>query len=259
MHNLDRALQEFTPAAGAFESASYELEGEDEGEYEGEGQYQGEEEYEGESAFEYQGEGETEYEAVFDEVEEMEQAAALLEVQDEEELDHFLGGLIRKAAGKLGSAIPSHLRKALSATLKNVARSALPMAGTALGNWFAPGVGGAIGGRLASGAGKMFGLELEGMSQEDQQFEVARRVVSLGAEAAKAMAQGALPPGGAPLQVAKDVVLQAARTHAPGLASAAAGPGRGGSSPAASGYSNGAGQRTGRWVRRGRRIILYGL
>ena len=36
-------------------------------------------------------------------------------------------------------------------------------------------------GKLASGATKLFGLELEGMSPEDQEFEVARRFVRLAA------------------------------------------------------------------------------
>ena len=186
----------------------------------------------------------------------MEQAAALLEVQDEGELDQFLGKLIGKVAKKLQSLVPEDLRKQLSGTLGKVAKAALPKLGAAFGNLVVPGAGGAIGAAIGANASKLFGLELEGMSYEDQEFEVARRVVSLGVEATKAAAESAVA-GGPPSDRAKDAVAQAARTHAPGLA-AAIGPGYvpGGS---ARRRRPGPRRRSGRWFRRGRRIVLVGL
>ena len=245
MHDLDRALKELEPA---LESASY---GSDQ-EYE----------TDGEAEYEYDGETERESrddEAMFDELEEMEEAAALLEVQDEGELEHFLGSLIGKVKKKLGVSLPFNLQQALGGALKRVAQSALPKVGAALGNLVVPGVGGVVGANLVSNAGRMFGLELEGLSYEDQQFEVARRVVNLGAEATKTAAAAAQGANGAPAsQTAKDAILQAAQTHAPGLVSA--GPGRW-TSPRVPGPGGAYGgqQRTGRWVRRGRRIILFGV
>src|SRR6185295_1893876 len=197
MHDLDRALQEFESADTELQSESYEFEEETDAESDYEGESDGETNGNGETDGSYETEYELsqesgrqgDYEAVFDELEEMEQAAALLEVQDEGELEQFLGGLIGKVAKKLGAFVPADLRKALGDTLRKVARSALPKAGAILGNLVAPGVGGVIGNQVAAGASKMFGLELEGLSYEDQEFEVARRVVGLSAEATKAMSQ----------------------------------------------------------------------
>ncbi|HEX7089445.1 MAG TPA: hypothetical protein VF192_04875 [Longimicrobiales bacterium] len=241
MHDLDRTLQEFEAGIDALETDGFELEGEW-------GQEMGE--YDGEYEQEY---GDTE--AVFDEIEEMELAAALLEVQDEEELEQFLGGLIKKVGRAVGKVVRGPVGNALGGVLQRVAKTALPMAGAALGNLVVPGVGGVVGGKLASMAGKMFGLELEGLSPQDQEFEVARRVVRLTAEAAKRAA--AAPATAAPAVVAKNAVLQAARKHAPGLVGGAA-------AAAALAAGNGGrigrvGGRTGRWFRRGRRIVLVGV
>jgi len=50
--------------------------------------------------------------------------------------------------------------------LKPLAKAALPIAGRALGTFVGGPVSGMIGGKLASAAGRMFGLELEGLSVE---------------------------------------------------------------------------------------------
>lgn len=171
--------------------------------------------------FEWLGEGEEEWtgesdgEAVFDEVEEMELAAELLGIQNEEELEEFLGKLIKRAGGAIKKFANSNVGRALGGVLKTVASKALPIAGAALGNMVLPGVGGMIGSKLASAGGKMFGLELEGMSPQDQEFEVARRFVRLGGAAARQAAR--MPSYGSPVDVAKDAVLGAAQMYAPGL------------------------------------------
>jgi hypothetical protein len=236
MHDLDRTLQEFETGMDALEANGYELE------EEGEGEWEWEEEYE--------------EEAVFDEVEEMEMAASLLEIQDEEELEQFLGSLIKKAGRAIGKVVKSPIGKALGGVLKKVAKTALPMAGAALGNLVVPGAGGMVGGKLGSMAGKMFGLELEGLSPQDQEFEVARRIVRLTGAAAKKAAQA--PAAGPPSQIAKNAVMAAAQKHAPGLVS---GAGVGPSIGYGYGRSGGglSGSRSGRWFRRGRRIVLLGV
>lgn len=231
MHDVDRTLREFE---GEAEYESHELEGE--GEYNeqflgsvlgsllgGEMEVQ-EQEFVGEgemNAESYEqgflGEGELqeaqeygEQERVFDEVQEMELAAELLEVSNEAELEYFLGKLI-SSAGKVLAPVG----KALAPVLKNVARVALPVAGSALGNMVLPGVGGAIGGKLASAAGNLFGLELEGLSPQDQEFEVARRIVRLSGAAAKRAAR--IPPNAPVRQAVRRAIVSAARRHAPGL------------------------------------------
>jgi hypothetical protein len=219
-----------------------------EGEYEYEGEFDDEYEYESEYEGEYEYESFADTEGVFDETEEMELAAELLTVSDDQELEQFLGSLIKKVGSKVRKFAKSSTGRALGGLLKSVAKKALPIAGRAAGAFLGGPAGAAIGGKLASFAGrKFFGLELEGMSPEDQEFEVARRVVRFSAEAAK---KASLAPKSAPaINVAKAAVKAAARKHAPGLI-------RGGglSAPAAGGYG-----RSGRWMRRGRKIVLYGV
>jgi len=182
---------------------------------------------------------------VLSEEEELEAASDLLTVSNDGELDQFLGNLFKKAGRVVKRVVKSPIGKALGGALKGVARKALPMLGSAAGNYFAPGVGGAIGGPLASGAGQMFGLELEGLSTEDAEFEVAKRYVRLASSAAAKAATS--PQTGPPQQIARAAVLSAARRHAPGLV---------GRSEAGSSYG---GRNSGRWVRRGRKIILFGV
>jgi hypothetical protein len=74
---------------------------------------------------------------------------------------------------------------------------------------------GIIGGKPASAAGRMFGLELEGLSAEDRRFEVERRFVRF----ASATTKNALsaPPAANPQTVAKRAAAMAGRRLAPGL------------------------------------------
>jgi hypothetical protein len=201
--------------------------------------YQGE----GEEEFEYETDGEEEYqgeEEVLHEEEVDELAAELLEVSNEEELEQFLGGLVKKVGSAAGKFVRSPLGQQLGSALKGVARKALPVAGAAIGNAILPGAGGAIGGRLASAAGSVFGLELEGLSQEDGEFEVAKQFVRLAADAANTAASA--PPGADAREVANHAVSSAVQKFAPGAAASAGG-----------GASNG------RWVRKGRTLIVYGI
>ena len=91
------------------------------------------------------------------------------------------------------------------------------------------------------------GLELEGLSPEDQEFEVAKRVVRLAADATKkaVIAQTKMSPENA----AKEAVIAAAKKHAPGLLRPA---------PTMAIPSLPGGKRSGRWMRRGSKIVLMG-
>lgn len=223
MHDIDRTQGEYREKPGAFESDSFEFEYEDGGAQVGE--------------------------TPFSEVEEMELAAELLEISDEEELDQFLGDLIKKAGKAIRKFGKSSTGKALGGILKGAAKVALPMLGTAAGTALGGPIGGAIGGNLASGAGKLFGLELEGMSYEDQEFEVAKQFVRFAGDAAQKAA--AAPPTTDPIAAAKSAAVSAAKQHAPGLL-------RGGSASPTGGSRYGAGHG-GRWIRRGRKIVLLGV
>ncbi len=208
------------------------------------------EEFNFESAGEEEGIfGESDTEAgVLDEGEQLEFAANLLEISDEGELDHFLGGLIKRVGQAAGRFIKSPAGRMLGGYLKTVAKRALPIAGRALGGAFGGPAGALIGGHLASGAGKLFGLEVEGLSAEDQQYEVSRQFIRFASDAARRVAMA--PATASPQAVAKAAITQAARRYAPGLL------GRGAVYTAP--FIGGPGQ-SGRWIRRGRKIILFGV
>jgi len=222
MHDLDLALRELEPEYEGSDELEWQLDGaEPEAENEAEG---------------------------IEQNEEYELATELLEATSDEEIDHFLGKLFKKAGGALSRAA----RGPLSSVMRSVAKRALPMLGTAAGTFFGGPAGAALGGKLAGAAGQMFGLELEGLSPEDQELEVARRVVRLAGDAAKQLA--ALGPAGNPMDAAKSAVMSAAAKHAPGLLGAA-GP----ALASASSVLGSATGQSGRWIRRGRRIILLGV
>jgi hypothetical protein len=236
------------------------------------------------------GEGESNWETGYEyggssmgELMEDELASEFLEISNDQELDHFLGSLISKAAKGIGKFIASPAGKALGGMLKQVAKKALPIAGGALGTFIGGPAGGALGGKLASMAGDAFGLETEGLSGEDHDFEVAKRYVRLAHDAARRMA--AAPPTANPHAAAKAAIVEAAKKHAPGLLTPAAaipGGAHAGSTPGAQvrpvrhlgdshdptlgqqpcvNCGGGAGHRgrQGRWIRRGRHIVLLGV
>jgi hypothetical protein len=191
--------------------------------------------------------GETEAESPFSEAEEMELAANLLEVTDEAELDQFLGNLIRRAGRAVGTFVKSPLGRALGGVLKGAAKKALPIAGRAIGTYFGGPAGGAVGGQLASRAGRLFGLELEGLSAEDQEFEVAKQFVRLAGAATKNAVL--TPPTIDAHTAAQTAVATAAQKFAPRLL-------RKGT---IIGVTPGVRGRSGRWIRRGRNIIIFNV
>jgi hypothetical protein len=239
MHDIDRTTFEsgFDEYETSEAGLGYEYEGEYVDEYEGE--YENEDNYEGELLGE----------SPFSEAEEMELAAELLDVSNERELDQFIGSLFKKLQ-KVGSElIKSPVGKNLGGILKGAAKSALPMLGGALGNFLLPGVGGVIGGQLASAAGAKLGLELEGLSQEDQEFEIARQFVRFsGAAANNAAEVAAVMP---PQQAAQTAAASAAQQYAPGLLNS-----NNNVYPEARCHCSH--RKGGRWVRSGNKIIIIG-
>ena len=188
------------------------------------------------------------------EMQEMEAATELLEVTNEAELEQFLGGLFKKVASGVGSFMKSGTGRALGGILKNVAKKALPMVGGALGNLVLPGVGGALGSKLGGMASKLFELEEEFVASEQGEFEVARRMVRLTASAAQNAARA--PSNAPPAAVAQAAIAQAARQHAPGLLDPRVARAVAQATGAGMGPTTGA--RTGRWVRRGQKIVVLG-
>jgi hypothetical protein len=233
MHDIDRTQlqpgvrlgdQEF--GYQEFESELFEselLESEGEGEAEFEQFYEGEayedEAYEGEA---YEDEGEAYYEteaerSYADEAWEVEMAADLLAVRDEAELEQFLGNLVSSAAKGL-SSLAKKAVPILAPALKSVAKQALPFVGGALGGLAGGPIGAKIGSQLASSAGDLFGLELEGLSLEDQEFEAAKQFVRFANDAVNYLGETAHQHSD-PKRAAHAAVTASAQKHAPGLLS----------------------------------------
>ena len=227
MHDIDRTMTEIEPEMDEFETDEFETD-----------------------EFEFEFDGETDLESPFEEFEEMEYAAELLSIQSEEELDQFLGKLIKRAGRGLRKI--GRVFRPLGGLLKGLAKKALPFVGGALGSFIPiPGVGTAIGSALGSAVSKALEAEFEGMDPEDQEFEMAKRFVRVAGAAAKQAASAGADAD--PQAAVKSAVIAAARRHVPSLGNVmrnAAGQ----SSAGASG-----GRRSGRWIRRGRKILLLGV
>lgn len=232
MHDIDRTQLESTHELENYQQEQYEY-----GEL---GEY-GEAEWSGESG-------------TFNEAETMELAAELLEVSNEAELDRFLGNLIKRVGQAAGQFIKSPVGQQLGGLLKGAAKQALPMVGSAIGGYFGGSGGAKIGSQVASTAGRIFGLELEGLSHEDQEYEAAKSFVQFAGTAAKNAALS--PQTTNPKTIAQSAVVAAARQFAPGLVSGAPSVVPGASSSTCS--SCGRGAMSGRWMRRGNKIILFG-
>ena len=127
---------------------------------------------------------------VLSEEEHMNLATGLMEVNSEQELDQFLGDVISGATSAIGDFINSPTGQALGSGLKDVAKTALPLVGTALGSRFGP-AGGQIGGAIGSAVAGSFE-----MASEEQEWEAANTFVKLAGEAAKNAAEA--PPGADP-------------------------------------------------------------
>jgi hypothetical protein len=188
---------------------------------------------------------------VFGETEQMELASELLEVTSEAELDRFLGDLISRAGQAVGKFVKSPEGQAIGGLLKGAAKQVLPGIGSAVGSYFGGATGAKLGGDVASAAGRAFGLELEGLSGEDREFEVARRYVTFAGDAVKNLALA--PAGSNPRAAAKAAAVTAAKAYAPGLLS----PVQSGLEPQSPSPLPIA--HSGRWLRRGNKIVLYGI
>jgi uncharacterized protein (DUF697 family) len=200
------------------------------------------------------------------ETQEMELAHELLSVQNEEELNQFLGKLIKGAGKAIGNFARSGVGRALGGVLKTVAKKALPFAAGALGTFVGGPLGGMIGSKLGAAASNLFELELEGLSPEDQEFEMARAYVRFANGAARQAAGIYRQQGGqaAPQQVLRQALTSAARQHAPGLLRPVGGGGLGGNGSYAGNGSYGNGSspmprmraRSGTWTRQGRTLVI---
>jgi hypothetical protein len=199
-------------------------------------------------------------------------AAELLEAHETGETEQFIGSLLTRAGGVARDFARSDTGRALGGILADAAGKALPVIGRGIGGAFGSQYAG-LGERIGSGAKSALGLELEGLSQEDREFECAKAFIRFANSAIRRAAQA--PPGAPPQAVARAAAATAAQQHAPGLLAAASpaarsagaarstGAGAAPSTGADAVPSTGAGAARGRaangqWVRRGDHIVVLG-
>src|SRR5215813_1789199 len=130
MHDIDRTQLEYTHEAGPFQHEEFEFQ-------------------EFESGMMHE---------ELSEQEEIQLAHELLAVNNEQELEQFLGSFLKRAVSTVGQIAKSPLGKAIGGVLKSVAKKALPMAGTALGGW----VGGPLGAKIGRASCRERGVDLGG-------------------------------------------------------------------------------------------------
>lgn len=171
-----------------------------------------------------------------DEGSEMSLAAELLAVTSPSQLERFLTNLVARAAPAGAQLARSPAGAALVGLLKRAAQPVLParsgrggVADVARAFALQRGPG------LIAKAGRLFGLELEGLSPEDKEFALAQQFVRFASAAAR---NAGLGRGPAPA-LAQQAVRSAALRHAPGLLT----------------YMT-ARPAHGRWIRQGERIVV---
>jgi hypothetical protein len=140
--------------------------------------------------------------------------------------------------------------------LRPLVKTVLPIAATAAGTFFGGPAGGAIAGKLGSLVSKALEAETAGIMPQNRDLEKCRQFVRMAGTAARAAALA--PPAANPVAVAQKVLAQAAqRKLTVGAPSTA---------PAASRRRCICGQpwncqcgqtgKSGRWIRRGRSIVI---
>jgi len=182
--------------------------------------------------------------AVVCEAEQMDIAADLMGLEDEEEFENFLDDLISRGAQAVGKFIDSPTGQALGGALKDAAKQLLPVAGQAVGQYLGGPTGGQIGGALGTAVAGQFEAEAE-----EQEWEAANVFVRVAVDAVNNAANA--PAGAHPQAVAQNAVTEAVRRHAPHLGHVFAHHGRV--------WSARHRRHSGRGARGGREIILYGV
>jgi hypothetical protein len=136
--------------------------------------------------------------------------AELLDVVNESELRSFLGRLAAETARASGQPIPRDTARALLPILRRIAERTLPTLTLAVGD--EPRAAASV--PIAQAAARVYGLEPEGMSAEDRDFEIARRFVRFAQDALERVVTASAPTTAT---AAVDAVVRAGRELAPGV------------------------------------------
>lgn len=150
-----------------------------------------------------------EIDSPFSETQELELGAELLAANDERDLNEFLGRLLFRSRFA-GRSLPPALGRSIGRLLKGAIHRVLPNVGRAPSGWFDSRTG-----HLNADAGPVLGLEMEGMSPEDQELSAAQQLVRLIGAAISAARRNNFQQE--PEAGARAAMATAAQLHAPGL------------------------------------------
>jgi hypothetical protein len=174
-------------------------------------------------------------------------AYELMGISSEREMDEFFGkiiGTVGKHLKRTARRVAPHALNLLKGPGRQLLAKALPLVGAAAGS-VVPGLGNIVGGMAGNALGSILGGgEGEYGTLDEAKVDVAQRVVRTLSQAAAAAAtdpRAMTNPAG----VARDSLAQAVQQNLPPKVRAVL----------ANGASSGA---SGRWVRRGNRIIVIG-
>ena len=143
----------------------------------------------------------------------IEQASGLLNVTNETELEAFLRWLIGEVARRSGRTLSADSARAVLAVVKKTAEQTLPTLTTVLGAGMEP--ASRLGESPVATAARVYGLELEGLSAEDRDFEIALQLIRFAQDATR---RATNPPSALPAAAAVSAAVEgAAREFAPGL------------------------------------------
>ena len=157
---------------------------------------------------------------------ENELAHELLNIQNEQELEQFLGGLLKSAwsgaKSLYNSPIGQQIKGQAVAGLKSLGKRALPGLGSALGGRFFGPAGAKFGGQLGNLAVRGLGLEFEGGAPIDRRYEGARRMVRIAKAASRRIAAYARTGQPMTARVIRGMIMQEAQRWFPNLPAAPA-------------------------------------
>ncbi|MDL9998319.1 hypothetical protein QTI24_06900 [Variovorax sp. J22P240] len=177
-------------------------------------------------------------------------AYELMTVSDDAEMEEFLGKLmssVTRKFKKMRRAVLPRLLPILRGPAGDLLKRAMPLLGSALGS-AVPGAGTLLGGMAGRRLGQLLGGQMEDASDDEARVDLSRKLVSTVTDAVDRAVQD--PRSGAePVSAARDAFVGAMQDNLPAGVRRAL----------ARRKHSGAEAQSGRWVRRGRKIIVLGL
>jgi hypothetical protein len=176
-------------------------------------------------------------------------AYELMTVSDPAEMEEFLGKLMSAASRrfkKFGANALPKLLPVLKGPVRGLLKRAMPLLGSAAGS-VVPGAGTLLGGMAGQKLGQLLGGEMEGASDDEAKVELSRKLVNTVTDAVDRAAQDPAARS-EPIAAARDALVGAMQANLPSGVRQAMGQ-----------RSRGSRASSGRWIRRGRQIILLGV